>query len=399
MKVYSALQEERIRDRTSVREWAASGMLDPAQSAALQAELGVELRQTHGFLRAVLFLFTSVIVIAGVALIDTAIRPHEHTEWTAIFLLSGFVCWALAEFGCAKHLYRYGLEEALAVFSAVFLSMGIAEMFARSSTSENIALLLVGFLGGLLLYFRFGFVYAAVASMALASAIPFQLEIGSEEQRLLAVAFFATVLALMLARRWQQPNEPAGSGRSTIEAASWLGIYLMLNLQLATAIFGVPYRLFFYSPNQSTIPEVHAWFYVTTWAMIWILPAAGLWLGLRRKERMLMDVSMLMALLSLSTNKRYLGWTVHSWDPILLGMLLITVAILIRRWLQRGTNGERSGFTAVRLLRSDERSLAALSIASAALQPHAAASGQAQPETGFREGGGKSGGGGATGDF
>jgi uncharacterized membrane protein YgcG len=133
--------------------------------------------------------------------------------------------------------------------------------------------------------------------------------------------------------------------------------------------------------------------------MIWLLPAAGMWLGLAKKDRLLIDVSVAMMLLTLSTNKRYLGWEAHAWDPMLLGVLLMTAAIVIRRWLQNGPNGERDGFTALRLLRSDERKLAAVSIASSVMQPHTSTTKQANPPHDFREGGGSSGGGGASGNF
>ena len=39
MRVYSVLEEENIRDRNLVREWAASGLLDSAQGVSLQTEL------------------------------------------------------------------------------------------------------------------------------------------------------------------------------------------------------------------------------------------------------------------------------------------------------------------------------------------------------------------------
>jgi uncharacterized membrane protein YgcG len=84
---------------------------------------------------------------------------------------------------------------------------------------------------------------------------------------------------------------------------------------------------------------------------------------------------------------------------MILGIVLMTAAIVIRRWLQSGPNGERDGFTALRLLRSDERKLAAVSIASSMMQPHASSAKQANTPHDFREGGGSSGGGGATGNF
>jgi uncharacterized membrane protein YgcG len=395
MRVYSAIEEENIRDGNLVREWAASGLLDSSQSASIQAQLQTDLRQTNGFLRAVFWFFTSLISIAGVALCADTIRPHEHTEWAVLFVISGLTCWALAEFACRKRLYRYGIEEALAVISVVLLSLGVAQMFSNYGQWEDIAGLAMAAIGGLAIYYRFGFVYAAVASLVVSAAIPFQFETGMEEKRLASAMIFAVILVFVRQRRMQS-DESAGSGLAATEAAAWLGTYLMLNIQLATTL--LPTWLF-YSPYRSSNTEITTWFFIFSWAMIWLLPAAGMWLGLAKKDRLLIDVSVAMMLLTLSTNKRYLGWEAHAWDPMLLGVLLMTAAIVIRRWLQNGPNGERDGFTALRLLRSDERKLAAVSIASSVMQPHTSTTKQANPPHDFREGGGSSGGGGASGNF
>jgi hypothetical protein len=134
--------------------------------------------------------------------------------------------------------------------------------------------------------------------------------------------------------------------------------------------------------------------------MVWILPVAGLWLGLRRKDRFVIVANLAMALMTLTTNKRYLGWPIHSWDPMLFGILLMTTAILIRRWLQHGPNAARHGFTAARILRSDEGLMAAVSIASAVVHPHIGSREPAVSKVSrLQEGGGQSGGGGASGSF
>jgi len=397
MRVYSALEEENIRDRNLVREWTASGLLDSSQSASIQAQLQTNLRQTNGFLRAVFWVFTSLISIAGVALSAVILRPHEHTEWAVIFVTSSLACWALAEFACRKRLYRYGIEEALAVISVVLASLGVAQMFSGSTRWEDVAGLAMAAIGGIAIYYRFGFVYAAVASMVVSAAIPFQLDMGIEEKWIASAIVFGVILVSVRQSRLQS-DESAGSALAQTEAGAWLGTYLMLNIQLATTLFAVP-AWFFYSPYQSSTPKIATWFFIFSWAMIWLLPVAGLWLGLAKKDRLLIDVSIAMTLLTLSTNKRYLGWAAHEWDPMILGLVLMTAAIVIRRWLQRGPNGERDGFTALRLLRSDERKLAAVSIASSMMQPHASNAKQANPPDDFRDGGGSSGGGGASGTF
>jgi hypothetical protein len=109
-----------------------------------------------------------------------------------------------------------------------------------------------------------------------------------------------------------------------------------------------------------------------------------------------------MALVTLLTNKPYLGWPRRTWDPILLGVLLMAVALVLRRWLSKGPNRERAGFTSERLLSKESAVLTLLSAASVAFQPDARLSqaGPAAPDPATPDfGGGGSGGGGGGGSY
>jgi predicted small integral membrane protein len=110
-----------------------------------------------------------------------------------------------------------------------------------------------------------------------------------------------------------------------------------------------------------------------------------------------MDVSLVLALITLLTNKPYLGWPRHTWDASLLGAVLIAIAIAVRRWLSRGPGGERNGFTAVRLLDRDRAVLSLVSTASVLVQPGVAPSRTEPAASEFS--GGRSGGGGGGDSF
>src|ERR1700680_210400 len=93
------------------------------------------------------------------------------------------------------------------------------------------------------------------------------------------------------------------------------------------------------SRSESLLQEQSGLFdplYWGTYAAVWLLPAVGLYLAVRRKHRELIWASVIMALATLVTNKTYLGWARHTWDPIYLGVLLTGTALAIRHWLSRG---------------------------------------------------------------
>ncbi|MGH9385276.1 MAG: hypothetical protein ACRD2N_13420 [Vicinamibacterales bacterium] len=80
------------------------------------------------------------------------------------------------------------------------------------------------------------------------------------------------------------------------------------------------------------------------------------------------------------------------------GLLLIGTALAVRRWPAHGVERDRWGFTAHRLLRSDQRSVAQVALASGALKPIEAVRDSSGPDS-YKPGGGASGGAGASGRF
>ena len=132
--------------------------------------------------------------------------------------------------------------------------------------------------------------------------------------------------------------------------------------------------------------------------LIWCLPPIVLVRGIRQKDRFVIAVGAITAILTFVSNKPYLGWQRHTWDPMLMGILLTSVAFFIRRWLARGPGGIRHGFTAARLSGKDKHWINVGSTVFGTLSPHSTTpSPQTAPD--FRFGGGRSGGGGASGEF
>jgi hypothetical protein len=110
-----------------------------------------------------------------------------------------------------------------------------------------------------------------------------------------------------------------------------------------------------------------------------------------------MQVNAGLLLVTLITNKPYLKLIRKPWDPIVFGILLIGTAIVIKRWLASGANGQRYGYTPDRILAGDRRLLNLVATMSAAMQPISTS--PAQPEAKPDFGGGRSGGAGASGSF
>ena len=382
MRAYGEADEESLRARNLLKDWKGEGFLTEAQYHLMEKETVCDLRRTNIFLRALLFFFTLIIVGAAVALFFTVFlsRPSEQT--TGVFLLIFAVAsYVAAELAVSQaRLYRHGIEEALAVCSVAFLCAGIGSLHG---TQYVVAA--AGVFASLWIWHRFGFVYAFLAAMIFVIWLPGYWTSSQAAQHVILAGFCAAGLIAMTLTR---PRH-----RSIAEALLWMGIYLACNLQIFPVSLegrwwgGVPTGAEFSRP-----------FYRSTWVLIWCLPPVVLTRGLWGKDRLVMAAGAIAAVITLITNKPYLGWPRHTWDPMLLGALLIGVALFVRRWLANGPEGIRHGFTARRLSGKDKEWLSAGSAALGIASPHAVAL-NPQGGSGVHFGGGDSAGGGATSDY
>jgi len=177
-----------------------------------------------------------------------------------------------------------------------------------------------------------------------------------------------------------------------LQACLLAGIYLAVNLrlpELGRAHFGNPAP--FYQPHAGFPPL----FYWATYGLTFLVPALGLYHGLKSRKRIVINVSLIAALLTLATNKDYLGFKHFAWDPAVLGVAMVVAAIFIMRWLANGDREARNGFTAQNLLKPENHGIN-LAELGAALLPGAIQANlpPSSPDRPFA--GGQSGGGGAS---
>jgi len=406
MRAYGISSEEAVRARGLLKDWTGEGFLTAAQYQRMEQDTVCDLRRTNIFLRIVLFLFTLIIVGAVVALFFVGFRLLPEAHATGIFLLIfAAVSYAAAEVAVQARLYRYGIEEALAVCSVgcLYVGMEAASFGDRAFSLEPGG---AGFLVpascvivSLWIWHRFGLPYAPLAAMIFVLDLTSRLTSSHTAQHLIVAAFYIAGLITVTALRSRHRFTYLGitylnDEYSIAEALLWFGIYLAINLQLSSLnLLGQWWS------GARTTTEFSSTFYWATWVLIWCLPPVVLARGLRLKDRWVIAVGAAVAILTLVTNKPYLGWQRHTWDPMLLGALLIGVALFVRRWLANGPGEIRRGFTARRLSGKDKAWMNAGAIAFGLLSPNITTPSPQAGSPDVQFGGGDSGGGGATSDF
>lgn len=389
MTAYSDDQEKAIRVGRLVHDWTNSGLLTAAQRAQIAPELEVDLRRTNRFLRITLFIFGLLILQSMVGLLIIGMGGEEAAGFVLCASAAAASFFAANMLATRFKLYRFGIEEAAAVASIILAGAAGALLVTiftdRISDSDAVVLvaLIAGAAASVAVFLRFGLVYAAIIAMVLAACIPFVPGDSDMWHRVVSAA--ALVAIFVLARSWRERYgvEYPGDSYAIIEAAAWLGIYLLTNLQLSSWL---------------SRPDGRTSFYWATYIATWIVPAIGLWMAIRDRHRLLLDASIVMAIATLMTNKAYLGAQRQPYDPIAFGVLLIAVALGVRRWLASGADGSRRGYIAERLLDSEKERLGVVGTLSVVHQGSVASSAQ-PPEPPAPGGGGRSGGAGASGNF
>lgn len=381
MNLYSQDDERAIRAQRRVEDWTASGLLDPAQRDQILPGLHVNLRRTNRFLRATLFVFGFMIVNAAAGLV-AVVLDFTGPEFKWLSLLASVACVAAAQYLVTRHrLYHFGVEEAIAIAAVPLFVLFAATISAPNGFSTIVAFAAAA-AGSWLLFLRFGYVYAGVAATLLAPMVVFDWNQSDTVRRIAAFALLLAIFVLARQRQRQHDDEYPGDGYGLIAAVAWGAMYFVANLKIS---------------GWWSIADGGAAFEWATYAATWIVPIAGMWMAIRHRLRALLDVNIVAALVTLMTNKAYLGLEQKPWDPIVFGMLLIGIAIGTRRWLASGANGSRGGFVAARLLAS-ERERIRLAAAATILAPGAPAA-HAPPAGPSVGGGGASGGAGASGSF
>jgi hypothetical protein len=390
MRHYARVDEERILLQGRVRDWTGAGLLSAEQASQLESDLRVPLRRTGRMLRIGLAVFTVVAIAATLGFIVLLADLDSESAVGIVLLLGGIGCFGGADHLVVRYrLYRHGVEEALAGSAVFLVSLGIGMLIPNASFPSIpgiVSALLAGAVGGFQVYRRLGLRYAAVAAMGCAAFIPIQLALPTPVGVLLASAVLAGIFGVARHVRRAHQNDLTGEEMRTFEVAAVAGTYLVLNLHVGVPLLGI-------GGDAVLVP----WFKWTTYVLVWALPPITMWLGVRERERALLDIGIVTLLVTLVTNKQYLGIARNPWDPIVFGVLVAGAAIFIRRWIAAGPREERGGFTSARVSAEEAEVIAAIGTASAAFHPAPRDQPDIEQHPGF--GGGRSGGAGGGAGF
>jgi MFS family permease len=372
--------------REAGRGWFCARIIDEPTLRAVEQAFPDDRRRTGFAFRILLFVFTFFGLEAAIFLAAFLLEPSPEA-FSMLALGAGIAGVVATEYLTGPLARRQGgIEEAVSLFAVAQLAAAAAVwlLSARWSPDRSFAIffILCAFLFGAAAW-RYGYgIYAGLAAIALFLG--------------LAHLPFGRILSIILPLagwRW------LAAGRATMRLPP--SLRLCCAAVLAVCLTG------FYAAVNLVSLDRH-WFEMgPSWdttnlrgasAILTVLvPVCLFIIGLRNRERLLLNLGFLFGIASLLTLRYY----VHVAPPWIVlggaGAVCLVLAAGLRKYLDSGQNSERGGFSAEPLLENPEKRSVLETVSSVAVLTPGARTVAEGPE--FKGGGGKFGGGGASGSF
>lgn len=385
MRIFPEELEERAYRHALVREWRGAGLVAPEDAARIAADIGAPPARAAWPLRVVLFGFAALCLGAAFALVVKDISGRRAEGVAALCVAAAAL--ALAETLIRRlRVHRQGAEEALVAGAVLLCAVGLERLLGGGARWDHAtkAFSLALAAASALAYGRYGYRLAAVGVAAALGVLAGSWDLGDHAARVLLAVLYSGLLAAVslapgLPRREQERLEIA---RFFLAFA----VPLCLNVRLESFLPGSSYF-----SSAGRVADAFGW---ATLPAIFLLPAAALAWGARARSRALIWAGALGLLVAVCSIKPYLGLQRRAWDPAVLGLELVVLALALKRWLDTGPRGRRGAYSSESLGGAEPGgalSLLAGVIAGAPPAPQG-------PET-VRGRGGSFGGGGAGGGF
>ncbi len=349
MKAYN---ETWVRNRAVVEQaeqWHRQRRLTDAQIEEVRRSFPFEFRQTNGFLEVGLFLFTIVAImscyllpaVAIGTLLDDRVLSGEFNVAAGIII--GLVGRLLIN---RRQLYRNGADNAFVVMLTGFLAFGFNQLLPTDLTIATyclftlpLLLLVLWYYGDTLIAFiTVATFYAAVFDGTLRfaggkAALPFVLMAVSS-------GLFVAVRRIDKSPYYADPlNLVQWVALIVLAAAGNYFVVRELNSLLMETVPGrsgvAPGES---TPGESTLDEFTPGLF---WFFTFVIPAAYLYLGLSRKNRMLIILGGLGLIAAVMTVHEHTGLLPLNVALTLGGLVLISLAVVIIRLLRRPATAEK----------------------------------------------------------
>jgi hypothetical protein len=333
-----AYNQDSLYNITVIKEskkWCNHGFIDEIQLKNIESEYTCSFYHPNIFIRILLFLAT-LLALSGVTGLLVLIFGNTQVSESLISFLCFF--YGLALFVITEklligehHHFKSGVTESLLYHACAFVIVGISWM-----ADFNVYIILIA----CLLVFSFSavryldLITTAASMCSLASIIFYFLyEAGGTFQQVIPFVFivsFGSIYVIMQKAKAQQHSWSLNI--MIAEAISLLLVYAAGNYlvvrELSINVMGLEMK------EGQDIPFAYLFYTLTV-----MLPLSFLYAGIKRKDSLILRVSLITTAFTALTFKYYYGFGHPEISLTVAGALLFSIAILLFNYLKKVRNG------------------------------------------------------------
>lgn len=392
MRAGAAAAERRHEVREAAAGWLRAGAIDEATRAKIVAAYPDDRSRLGPVFRVLVFGFTIVAINGFFGLFGLAVAAAGQSAAITVLLLFGLVLVGATEFqiGSLKRT-QGGTESATAFLGLCYLVGGLLWILGEARVGDEALInggLFVASVVLALAAFQWGYVACAAGAMA-----GFLLLLARGPYGRVWWVVAGAVLAPLLVAATDSIRLPPAHRRCSAAMAVVCLAFLSLAVHVGSWDLGVVEMVTGHWSGASRAPTSIRPLFVAATAVV---PLATLVWGIATRRRLLINLAFVGILASIVTLRVYVHLA-PLWAALLAGgAVAIGLALAISRFLHSGPRHERFGFTAEPLF-GDPEGRGALEVAAgvASFTPGA----RPAERPGFESGGGRFGGGGATGSY
>jgi hypothetical protein len=387
------IRAERVEEvRAAAEGWKRAGAVGPGTFEEISRRYPEPRVLPSPLWRVLVLAFVSLALLLLTGAFLIALRPGIGTSPFLLFLVSAACLVATEAQESAPRLALRGGAGATSFWGIAFFLAGVFLFLEETLKVRERGGMTLLVLAALAAYALAAWRWGSPAYAFLAAISFFLLLARAPSGRLLWVAM-GVAMTLIFARLLDHPSWAPSHRQcaAVLVGSGLLGVYAAVNL------YALDHRLV-ESLQGAGVGLPGPRFQERIGAMVGtaVLPVAVLWWGVRSRRTFLLDTGIVVAALSLITLRTYVHIAATWLVLTLAGAALVLLALALNRWLSKGPQKERDGFTAEPLFVHEARARALELVPVVAA--HAPAP-EPPAEPGFQGGGGTFGGGGAGGSF
>lgn len=332
-----SLDHKRIVDKA--KQWRAQQLLSAEQLSTIEQRYTADFYTPNLFIRIGLFIFTYILISTGTGLFTltflTGIRNDSDSFINFSCLFFATICIVLLElFIKSRRLYKSGIDEALLYAAFIFICCALGYLFRDSLDNTNTilccTLILIPLFTTAVIRYADTLVAFCLACCCYILFYLLVIKLGAIAKLILPFAFMLLSIVIYLAVRQLKHRE---------ELVYWQNCMVVFEC--------VALAIFYLSGNYFVIRESSIHFFnlmlidgkdiplaILFYLLTAIVPVAYIFYGLKRKDKILLWIGLVLVAAAVITFKHYFSLGHPEITLTIAGILMILIAYAAIKYLK-----------------------------------------------------------------